>query len=159
MIDLFPLAGSTELDPNVAVPAVLTLAGVSITALFAFLASRARKSPPPPEPEGQAPPSPLAQFSGTQNEFMALVLRDNAEIRAEVAELKGEVAGLKTELEQTRSNHRGFEHAVRRYLELLAGAWPGPESMPWPDSADLSVLEQTLPRWGRGGQDKPSAPS
>lgn len=149
-----------ELDPNVALPAMLTLVGVAITALFAFLASRARKSPPVVD-EPKAPPSPLANFSGTQNEFMALVIADNAAIRAELAGVRVEVEGLRTELQEARSLHGAFERAVRRYLELLASQWPGPDPMPWPESDDLAVLERTLPRYGRprNGHRKPPAPA
>ena len=153
-------AAAPELDPNIVLPALLTLVGVSITALFAFLASRARKSPPAVD-EPKVAPSPLANFSGTQNEFMALVIADNAAIRSELATVRTEVEGLRTELQQARSVHGAFERAVRRYLELLAGVWPGPEPMPWPESDDLAVLERTLPRYGRGrnGHRKPPAPA
>ncbi|MBY0397390.1 MAG: hypothetical protein K2X91_13125, partial [Thermoleophilia bacterium] len=153
------LAAANELDPNIAVPAVLTLVGVAITALFAFLASRARKNPPAIVDEPKVAPSPLANFSGTQNEFMALVIADNAAIRSELGDVKREVESLRTELQEARSIHGAFERAVRRYLELLAGVWPGPDPMPWPDSDDIAVLERTLPRWGRGrnGQRKPPA--
>lgn len=149
----------TGLDLNVAVPAALTLVGVAVTAVFAYLASRARNAPPPAEPEAQALPSPLAKFSGTQNEFMALVIADNAAIRVELAGVKTEVEKLRGELQEARSAHGAFERAVRRYLELLAGAWPGPESMPWPDSDDLAVLERTLPRYGRRGNTRQAPPA
>lgn len=151
----------SELDPNVVIPAFLTLLGVLITALFAFLATRARKTPPATVDEPKAPPSPLANFSGTQNEFMALVIADNAAIRAELAGVRVEVEGLRGELQEARSIHGAFERAVRRYLELLAGVWPGPDPMPWPDSDDLAVLERTLPRYGRSrnGRPRPPAPA
>lgn len=154
-------AASPELDPNIALPAVLTLLGVSITALFAFLASRARKSPPALAEEPKVAPSPLASFSGTQNEFMALVIADNAAIRSELATVRLEVEGLRGELQEARTIHGAFERAVRRYLELLAGIWPGPDPMPWPESDDLAVLERTLPRYGRGrnARVRPPEPS
>lgn len=150
-----------ELDPNIVVPAALTLLGVSVTDLFAFLASRARKTPPAPVDEPKVPPSPLASFSGTQNEFMALVIADNAAIRAELAGVRVEVEGLRTELQEARSLHGAFERAVRRYLELLASVWAGPEPMPWPESDDLAVLDRALPRQGRArnGRARPSAPA
>jgi hypothetical protein len=139
----------TELDPNIVVPATLTFLGVVIAALFAFLASRARKTPPPASDEPKAPPSPLASFSGTQNEFMALVIADNTAIRTELGLVKQDVARLSNELDAARSSHGAFERAVRRYLELLASAWIGPDPMPWPESDDLAVLDRALPRQGR----------
>lgn len=143
------LALATELDPNVVLPASLTALGVIVTALFAYLASRARKNPPPDEPEPKAAPSPLASFSGTQNEFMALVIADNAAIRSDVATLQAKVRSLESDLATARDQHSTFERAVRRYLELLAREWPGPSPMPWPDAGDLGTLERVLPRWGR----------
>jgi hypothetical protein len=143
---LILLGGHPELDPNVVLTGFLTLVGVGITALAAYLASRARKTPPVEHPAVTVPPSPLANFSGTQNEFMALVIKDNEAIRAELAGVRDDVARLGAELAEARSAYGLFERAVRRYLELVASVWPGPEPMPWPDSDDFGLLERILPR-------------
>lgn len=150
------LAGAVpELDPNIVTPAVLTLIGVLGAAYIANRAARRRSSPQSTEPPVVAP-SPLSTFSGTQNEFMRLVIKDNEAIRGELASnraetsaLRSEVAGLRADLESARNSHGSFERAVRRYLEVIAGAWPGPEQMPWPADDDLGILERTLPRRSR----------
>lgn len=145
---LVRLAAATtpELDPNIVIPATLTLIGVLGAAWLASRASRSRPKPPPVAEVPDVTPSPLAAFSGTQNEFMALVIEDNAAIRQEVSGLRTEVTALRTELAEARSSHGAFERAVRRYLELLASAWAGPDPMPWPANDDLGILERTLPR-------------
>jgi hypothetical protein len=142
-------AAGPALDPNIVLPATLTLIGVLGAAWLASRASRSRPRPPATPEQPVVAPSPLAAFSGTQNEFMALVIADNEAIRSEVAGLRSEVAGLRQDLEEARSSHGAFERAVRRYLELLATAWVGPEPMPWPANDDLGILERTLPRRSR----------
>lgn len=146
---LIAAATDPELDPNVIIPATLTLIGVLGAGWLAARASRSRPKPPPPPDVPNVAPSPLAAFSGTQNEFMALVIEDNTAIRQEVAGLRREVVALRDELAATRSAHGAFERAVRRYLELLASAWVGPTPMPWPAEDDLGILERTLPRRAR----------
>lgn len=142
-------AESTELDPNVVIPAALTLIGVLGAAWIANRVSRSRRTPTTTTEPPTVPPSPLAAFSGTQNEFMALVIEDNALIRQEVAELRDKVIGLEEQLRTERTDRSHFERAVRRYLELLASVWPGPDPMPWPANGDDLLLADTLPRRAR----------
>lgn len=133
-------------EPNVIVTALATVLVALIGGVFAYLGTRARVDPAGPQPAPVVAPSPLANFSGTQNEFMALVIQDNQAIRSELAGVQAEVRELRTSLEAARRTHTAFELAVRRYLELLARAWAGPDPMPWPSEDDLGVLRHTLPR-------------
>ena len=137
--------------------AIGTVAVALITTLGAGLLLAKRPKKPADDDDEAAPviaPSPLTAFSGTQNEFMALVIEDNAAIRAELARVKeagnqtqADVVTLRTELGEARASHSRFELAVRRYLARVAvyiDTLGG--SMPHPDGEDLGILEHTLPR-------------
>lgn len=87
----------------------------------------------------------LSEFSGTQNEFMALVVRDNKELRDRQAVLDELMQELKLTVDSIKVHQETFMGAVRRYLMKLATAWAGPGAMPWPDDADFHILEETLP--------------
>ena len=93
------------------------------------------------KPSKDKPPTSsngLEGFNGTQNEFMALVIADNKDLRTQMGDLRGTVNDIK-------DHQENFLGAVRRYLMKLATAWRGPEPMPWPDDADFHILEETLP--------------
>ena len=83
----------------------------------------------------------LDTFSGTQNEFMALVIADNKSLRTDLATLTTSVQEIKTHQET-------FVTAVRRYLIKLAASWGREATMPWPDDLDFHILEETLPNTG-----------
>ena len=150
MLDTRALLAAVDV-PNVSdgltTAIVITLGSVlvaAITVTGAVLQSRAKVSRA--SEAGDTPavtPSPLANFSGTQNEFMALVIADNADLREKIGAIEITVDNMRTE-------HNQFKRAVRTYLEDLAAAWPGPAKMPWPNEADLRILEHTLPRFTRG---------
>lgn len=138
VVEALPLPESTL---NTALTVVGTIAVAAITTLAA-LAARRRRIPDDEADETRpvVPATPLSTFSGTQNEFMELVVRDNAELRARVDRIdKAQRADA--------ARHSEFRLAVRRYLTRLATDWPGPEAMPWPDDDDLGLLEYTLPRY------------
>lgn len=121
--------------------------GVAAIGLYGVVLSSRKPSrdKPPVGDTGKA----LENFNGTQNEFMALVIADNRNMRTDIAELR-----------QTQSEYKAhqehFLEAVRRYLMKLATAWgvtPGP--MPWPDDNDFHILEDTLPtRPGAGNIER-----
>lgn len=89
---------------------------------------------------------PLAEFNGTQNEFMALVIQDNTDLRRQLGDYSGSLEELKETVNSIKTHQEGFLAAVRRYLMKLATAWAGPDPMPWPDDADFHILEETLPK-------------
>lgn len=162
----------SELDPN----AVLATIGSIIVAGIAALAGRAgiarakakRAAGAAAEEDPTVSPSPLAAFAGTQNEFMALVVQDSVNLRAEIVRLdeqrraeleahrtssaaeldvvRQELAVVRADLEAARTEHTNFSRAVRRYLEQLAHAWPlGGDPMPFPETSDAPLLERVLP--------------
>lgn len=94
------------------------------------------------KPSKDKPPTgaeqPLAQFNGTQNEFMALVIKDNSDLRAKVLVIEEKIGEIQT-------HNETFLGAVRRYLMKLATAWGVSGPMPWPDENDFHILEETLP--------------
>jgi len=131
---------------NAAIAVTGTVLVALITSVFALVSSRGRRKT---DVDGDAPavaPSPLANFSGTQNEFMSLVIKDNQELRDQVTELGERMGSAERQLRETQTRHSDFQRAVRMYLEELATAWPGPAGMPWPNERDLQILEHTLPR-------------
>jgi hypothetical protein len=60
-----------------------------------------------------------------------------------------QIAAIRDDLNKERAERIKFTDAVRRYLELLATAWPGPGSMPDPSESDLDILKPSLPRTRR----------
>lgn len=117
--------------------ATIIVAGLSLLGIM-YQARKPSKTKPPVGETGPA----LETFNGTQNEFMALVVADNKDLRQQMGELKTIV----TEVKEHQENFLG---AVRRYLMKLASAWGQPGPMPWPDDNDFHILEDTLPN--RGG--------
>lgn len=145
------------------VRSLIGVTGTIAVALITTIGARlflGRKPKPSADPDGSAPaiaPSPLTSFSGTQNEFMALVIQDNAIIRGELekvraagADTQAQVDELSEALEKARAAHTSFQLAVRRYLARVAVYIEGlGGSMPHPEGEDLGILEHTLPRHHR----------
>lgn len=126
-------------DPEVIKAIIGAMATVAVAALGLYGVIRQASKPSktkPPVGEGTGPA--LEQFNGTQNEFMALVVADNKDLRSQMGELKSAVDSIKEHQET-------FLGAVRRYLMKLASAWGQPGPMPWPDDNDFHILEDTLP--------------
>jgi hypothetical protein len=126
-----------------------TLIGIVLTGLFArkrFMGSDGDET----TPDNPVTPSPLANFSGTQDKFMELVIQHTSGLQEEVGDLRGEVSELREEVETLRdaqTKSLQFEGAVRRffnkiatYIDSLGG------EMPQPQHDDLPILEHTLPR-------------
>lgn len=126
--------------------ATILAAVLAVTGVI-YAASRPSKIKPP-VPQGGLP----AEFNGTQNEFMALVVADNRDLREGqerqnkvLADQNRVIDELKAMVESIKDHQDQFLFAVRRYLMKLASEWPGPEKMPWPDEEDFHILEDTLP--------------
>lgn len=125
--------------------AIIAAAGTILVAYIGYLGVRASaRKPSKDKPPVGDTAKPLQEFNGTQNEFMALVIADNADLRGQLVELKVTVESIK-------DHQESFLGAVRRYLMKLATAWVGPDPMPWPDDADFHILEETLPGRPTGG--------
>lgn len=146
--------------PAQTVNTVITVIGTVVVAAvggtFAVITAHRKKEPDPPAGPSSMPPSPLANFSGTQNDFMALVVQDNQALREQMRLLEGRVTGAEekaasaeTAAHETKQLHSEFQRAVRRYLLALSEAWTGPTPMPNPREEDLGLLEHTLPRLRR----------
>jgi hypothetical protein len=118
-----------------AIIGVIGTLGVAAIGLAGVVISSRRPSKDKP-PVGES--KPLSEFNGTQNEFMALVIKDNSELREQLRQVIERVDSM-------QRHQDGFLGAVRRYLMKLATAWVGPDPMPWPDDADYHILEETLP--------------
>jgi hypothetical protein len=149
-----------DVDPNIVIPASFTALAAIIVALIAHGRTRPRADAPTAPPTATVPPSPLADFSGTQNEFMALVVQDSKELRRQLAQLRqdaaadvaqarreaaAEAAETRAVVAAMREERTLLERAITRYLEFLAGEWPGPGTMPGPAVEDLGILAQTIP--------------
>jgi hypothetical protein len=119
--------------------AAIAAAATISTALLVYLGVvyQARKPSTTKPPVGNTGKA-LEEFNGTQNEFMALVVADNKDLRDQITEVKDMV----TELKQHQDN---FLSAVRRYLTKIYLAWGRTATMPWPDDEDFLILEDTLP--------------
>ena len=113
---------------------------VAAIGLLGVIRSAAKPSTTKP-PQGTTGPQTLQTFSGTQNEFMALVIADNKTMR-------DELHALRSSVDEIKEHQETFVAAVRRYLTKLAMAWGYEPHMPWPDETDFHLLEPTLPERG-----------
>ena len=140
--DAVTTPGNPFMDIEVMKAIIGAAATVAVAALGLYgvihSASKPSKTKPP---TGNTGPQALQTFSGTQNEFMALVITDNKTMREEIHGLRGSV-------EEIKEHQETFVAAVRRYLTKLASAWGHEAAMPWPDENDFHLLEDTLPNRG-----------
>jgi hypothetical protein len=133
--------------------AIATIA-VAALGLYGVIKSANKPSKTKP-PEGNTE-GKLETFSGTQNEFMALVVADNKSLRDGQTELARKVEQALDELAEVKKHSETFLGAVRRYLMKLATAWGTTGPMPWPDDNDFHILEDTLPNRSRNIERKDS---
>lgn len=131
-------------DVEVLKAVIGAVATIAVAALGLYGVIRSSKKPSSTKPpEGSTGPA-LEQFNGTQNEFMALVVADNRDLREQMVQLK-------TSVESIKEHNETFFGAVRRCILKLAVAWGQPGPMPWPDDNDFHILEDTLPGDRLGG--------
>lgn len=126
-----------------AVAAAVATVFTALLVFFGVVVSSRKPSTlkPPTGDTGKA----LEQFNGTQNEFMALVVADNAALRAGQERQEARIKELGETVESIKEHQETFLGAVRRYLMKLAQAWGLDTPMPWPDEDDFHILEDTLP--------------
>lgn len=137
-------ASSLFTDVEIWKAVIGAVATITVAALGLYGVIRsARKPSNTKPPEGKTGPA-LETFNGTQNEFMALVVADNKDLRQQMVDLKSSVESIK-------QHNETFFGAVRRYILKLATAWGQPGPMPWPDDNDFHILEDTLPSRPAGG--------
>lgn len=134
----------------VVIAAAITGGAAVIASLIAYRRSRRAPTPVPAPPI--VGPSPLASFSGTQNEFTELVMKDNADLRSQLGGLALDVRGIKTDLADERAAANAYRSAMRRYLAKILAAWGIAPTMPLPDGDDFDLLSQTLPNFTRPGK-------
>lgn len=138
-----PLQDVEVLKAVIGAIATITVAALSLYGVIRAAQRPSRTKPPVEGDTGKA----LQEFNGTQNEFMALVIADNTDLRGQLQQVKDMV-------EKIQEHQNQFIGAVRRYLMKLAHAWPGPGYMPPPDDEDFHILEDTLPSNPRKPLDK-----
>lgn len=149
------------------IKAVAAALATVLTAVFVFLgvvySSRKTSNTKKPVAENPDTGKALTEFNGTQNEFMALVIADNAALRAGqnrqdqvLKEQNQTIDELKDMVESIKLHQDNFLSAVRRYLEKIALAWKVSDTMPWPDEEDFHILEDTLPIKGFNKRTKES---
>jgi hypothetical protein len=133
-----------ELDPNITQIEVAGITALSliIVALVGIFSARRYTHPrevPENDPdEGTTHVSALASYSGDQNEFIALVIKDSKDLHERMDTMSKQI----TVLQQERTAVVG---AFGRYVMKLALAWGSGGKMPYPDDDDMALLEETLP--------------
>lgn len=141
------LASWSAANSAVIIAASITAVGAIVASVIAFVRTRRTPKVKPARPD--VSPSPLAEFSGTQNEFTQLVMKDNADLRTQLGALAADVAEIKATQADERKAANSYRGAMRRYLQKIQNAWRGPAPMPLPDDADFDLLSQTLPNFAR----------
>jgi hypothetical protein len=141
----FAEPGDLVTDPEIIKAVIAAIATISVAALGLYGVIKSAQKPSRTKPPEGNTAGALESFSGTQNEFMALVVADNKSLRDGQTELTRKVEQALDELAEVKRHSETFLGAVRRYLMKLATAWGQPGPMPWPDDNDFHILEDTLP--------------
>lgn len=121
------------------------LATILVAALGLYGVIRQASKPSRTKPPTTTGPQTLQTFSGTQNEFMALVIADNKTLRENQEGQNRVMEELKETVGEIKEHQDKFVAAVQRYLIRLAAAWGHESTMPWPEEDDFHLLEDTLP--------------
>jgi hypothetical protein len=122
--------------------------GVAIVvAVFSFFGARrlTRPKPPKEDPDATAGVADvvLSSYTGEQNEFVSMVIQNSLTVQHRLDHLDAIVEEMRKERTQVMG-------AFARYVNKLAKAWGSGGSMPYPDTEDLKILEETLPAdWRR----------
>lgn len=115
---------------------LVTLLGILLTAIGAKLFTNPKT--PKTDPDINRQEIPLSKYTGEQNDFIRLVMTDSEELHKKMDRLEKAVDDLRKE------RHR-FLSAVGRYILKISMSWGTEDKMPFPDEADFSLLEETLP--------------
>ena len=129
---------------------VFAFLGILVTAIAARVFSHPRTPKVDPDATRNKMDSVLATYTGDQNEFIRLVIHDSKDIHERLAQLDEVVDRMKKERHQ-------FLGAVGRYISKLSQVWGSTNElkMPYPDDADFTLLEETLPaNWRRNSTNK-----
>lgn len=144
-----PMLSQAEAQVQVAqITGLVTILVIVVSALVARFITRPKT--PKTDPDANRKDkneSLLATYSGDQNEFMHLVIQDSKDLHKRMGDMESIVDTMKKERTQ-------IVGAFGRYILKLANAWgSGGEKMPYPDTEDLAILEETLPaNWRRGSK-------
>lgn len=122
--------------------AAITGAVTVVVSLLGILGAKRYTHPKTPkhDPDEVRPKSQtqLAAYTGEQNEFISLVIADSKALHAKYDRLDDAL----TEMRRERTQLIG---AFARYINKLASAWGSGGKMPYPDTEDHALLEETLP--------------
>ncbi len=134
-------AGLSNPEAQVQIAQITGLVTV-VVALIGIFTTRKFTRPKTPKTDPDDHPSKshslLAAYGGEQNEFIRMVIEDSKELHAKMDKLDNVV-------NQMRKERTQFIGAVGRYITKLVAAWGSGGKMPYPDEADMALLEETLP--------------
>lgn len=135
------------IDPNIIAPAVITGFVSLVAAYLAYLVSKRPSKEGSKESSSHVETSPLANFSGTSNDFIKIVISENEKKQAQIDKLAEKQQETDDKLDHVMRSHSNFEDAVSRYIKRIAehveklGG-----TMPRPDTSDIPILGRILPR-------------
>lgn len=126
--------------------AMITAISTVLVALVGVFSARRYIHPKTPkkDPDVKTGPEPtLAAYSGDQNEFIALVIKDSKDLHERIDSMSDKI-------DQMRNERTAVIGAFGRYVMKLALSWGSGGQMPYPDEEDMALLEETLPAdWRR----------
>lgn len=116
----------------------VTLLAIVLSAVVARLLTHPKTPKTDPDAAPSKAESLLSTYSGDQNEFISLVLKDSKIVHERLDALDGVVETMKKE----RTLIMG---AFGRYIQKLVASWGSGGKMPYPDDEDFAILAETLP--------------
>jgi hypothetical protein len=147
----------TVTDPNlgqIEAAVITALSGIIVAILGIFGArkfTRPRRIPMYDPDEGRhGHRSLLSSYSGDQNEFIALVIKDSESLHARLDKNDQTISDMDSLIKEMKKERTQIIGAFGRYIQKLALAWGSGGKMPYPDTEDMALLEDTLPAdWRR----------
>lgn len=117
---------------------IFTVAGIIATGVFARFTVHPKPPTSDPDAKKTAPDATLLSYSGEQNEFMHLVIKDSKDVHERLDKFEAQIESMKLERKQLLD-------AFTRYISKLVFAWGAGGTMPYPEDDDFTLLEETLP--------------
>lgn len=130
---------------------VAAAAGIVSGVAVVFGATRQQKkaetaAPAHPPIASQTPLPPVPEDPAGQREFMAILQRDNHDLREELAGFRRTLTEMKTDLEADKAWKVTFLDALGRWLARVFAGWDHTRPFPLPEGDDLVTLQDVIPR-------------
>ena len=137
-----PFANQPEVEIAI-ITGLFAVIGIIITGIFARFATHPKTPNEDPDDKHKTKESLLTTYSGEQNDFIHLVIKDSEAVHERLNKIDAVV-------DQMKKDRTELVGAFARYIQKLVASWGTGSRIPYPDDDDFKILEETLPAdWRR----------